>query len=358
MEAKELFEKLQNDSDLSTLMQLKHLFFQHKSENLKNNKKIAIYRCKKMVKKIKNQFPEAELFYDEDKDLRLIRLQNADFLINYSNSIIPICDIYTKLLGTCRKFTIIQGIAYQRIIISRNDIIDFMIKINKVLPVWQSEFKDFCKTYSPQIEKFELKRLMYGNHPNIIEKYVNGKINDFLLMKRSIPSYYTLYKNHSRQWLINNIGQQLKNSNISSYSIFTLQISLPIKDAALFTLDFRYLPFVIQIDEQIPLWLEEARLLQHEYLKKKKQNKISENISDILINNTMKKMGYEYMYAEDTGILEIRLKKTRTLELKIPVLHPEKVKTMLEKIPLYIDSINNLPMNAKIYNPQVQEKDI
>ena len=116
-----------------------------------------------------------------------------------------------------------------------------------------------------------------------------------------------------------------------------------------FFIDCAYLPYVSQIDENIPKWLEEGQSIRHECLKKKKMESISEKATIMLVKDKMKEMGYEYIFSESKFTLEIKLQKKRKIKLTLPKSNIERVRLLLDQLPTYIDYINSVPMHYRIY---------
>ena len=349
MEINELFRKLDKGGYSSTLMQLKIAFFNKIGEEFflpKYVKKHKRVTWKRFPTEILRQFPDAKLYYDENQNLDRISLSNADF------------KIWVRRLS-------FPEFPYQLDIEGKN-VIDFMEHVNNLLPEWNAEFLQLCRENAKRIEEFELKRLMYGHNQNIVQKYISSKIEDLCLMQRKDFSFYK--KELSLQWRKKNLGKAEKKTynygawswkNIYQYRLKNMSVKLQFYQGYMFLdingltfteeLDLGYLPMIVQIDEHLPQWLDEAVRLKHEYEKKEKTEQIATNTSIIVVKNKMKEYGYEYHYNHTKGELEIKLEKKRKLVITLPIVNMEKMKEKLDALPTYVEAINNVPMNYRIY---------
>ena len=353
MEINELFRKLDKGGYSSTLTQLKNAFFNKIGEefflhNFLPNyvKKHKGVTWKRFPTEILRQFPDAKLYYDENQNLDRISLSNADF------------KIWVRRLS-------FPEFAYQLDIEGKN-VIDFMEQVNNLLPEWNAEFLQLCRENAKRIEEFELKRLMYGHNQNIVQKYIISKIEDLCLMQRKDFSFYK--KELSLQWRKRNLGKSEKKTynygawswkNIYQYRLKNMSVELQFYQGYMildingltFTKEFDlgYLPMIVQIDEHLPQWLDEAVRLKHEYEKKEKTEQIATNTSIIVVKNKMKEYGYEYHYNHTKGELEIKLEKKRKLVVTLPIINMEKLKEKLDALPTYVEAINNVPMNYRIH---------
>ncbi|MCR4800433.1 MAG: hypothetical protein K5860_08010 [Bacteroidales bacterium] len=352
MEINELFRKLDKGGYSSTLMQFKKAFFNKTAEEF------FIYNYGKKYGEIHNRmtwerfpteilrkFPDAKLYYDENQNLK-ISLSNADF------------EIWGRRLS-------FPEFPYQLNIEGKYNVIDFMEQVNNLLPKWNTEFLQLCRENAKRIEEFELKRLMYGHNQNIVQKYIRSKIDNLCLMQRKDYAFYK--KENSLQWRNKNLGKpEKKRNNYSAWSrgyyFFSLKnmsvklqfyqryMSLDINGLTLTEeLDLGYSPMILQIDELLPQWLEEAACLKHEYEKKEKTEQIATNTSIIVVKNKMKEFGYEYHYNHTKRELEIKLEKKRKLVITLAINNMEKLKEKLNALPTYVEAINNVPMNYRIH---------
>lgn len=344
MEINELFRKLDKGGYSSTLMQLKKAFFNKIGEEffLHNyGKKHKLMTKKRFSTEILRQFPDAKLYYDVNRHVEhiSISLSNADF------------DIWARILS-------FPEFPYQLELNIKG--IDFMEQVNNLLPEWNTEFLQLCRENAKRIEEFELKRLMYGHNQNIVQKYISSKIDDLCLMQRKDYTFYDASK--SFQWRRENLGKAEKKRpclNIYLYRLKNMSVELRFYQGCMsleingltFTkeLDLGYLPMIVQIDEHLPQWLDEAVRLKHEYEKKEKTEQIATNTSIIVVKNKMKEYGYEYHYNHTKGELEIKLEKKRKLVITLPIVNMEKMKEKLDALPTYVEAINNVPMNYRIY---------
>ena len=196
MEINELFRKLDKGGYSSTLMQLKKAFFNKIGEEfflpnyVKKHKRVTWKRFKT---EILRQFPDAKLYYDENRNVvhTSISLSNADF------------EIWAQILSF-PEFPYQLELDIQ----GKYNVIDFMEQVNNLLPKWNTEFLQLCRENAKRIEEFELKRLMYGHNQNIVQKYISSKIDDLCLMQRKDYAFYD--KEKSLQWRKKNLGKAEK----------------------------------------------------------------------------------------------------------------------------------------------------
>lgn len=347
MEINELFRKLDKGGYSSTLMQLKKAFFNKIGEEFflhnygqKYRKKHKLVTKKRFSTEILRQFPDAKLYYDVNLHVEhiSISLSNADF------------DIWARILS-------FPEFPYQLELNIKG--IDFMEQVNNLLPEWNAEFLQLCRENAKRIEEFELKRLMYGHNQNIVQKYISSKIDDLCLMQRKDYTFYDAAK--SFQWRRKNLGKEKKTRNHDALSCLYRLKNMSVKlqfyqgymflDGLTFTeeLDLGYSPMILQIDEHLPQWLDEAIRLKHEYEKKEKTEQITTNTSIIVVKNKMKEYGYEYHYNHTKRELEIKLEKKRKLVITLAINNMEKLKEKLNALPTYVEAINNVPMNYRIH---------
>ncbi|MBR5210463.1 MAG: hypothetical protein IKV67_11510 [Paludibacteraceae bacterium] len=351
METKKLFGKLKKESDTSTLMQLNRLFFNEKVQEVLD-KKVA--EDKDFNEDLFRQFPEAKILDYRKEKIKIIRLPNVDFCMNAC---------YIDKVYICLFFPLDYCSYQNNFLWFSNCIIGRMKLINDAMPEWRSEFRQFCETNASKIEKFEKSRLMKMHGYNILDHYVYFKTMDLLLMKEPFFSFYT--SDNVIQWLTDHGGLpdsqdkksyilKLKNSTIKYDFSRSKEISV-LKNESRFDIDCVYLPYFSQIDENMPKWLEEGQSMRYECLKKKKMENISEKATKMLVKDKMKEMGYEYRFSEYQFTLEIKLQKKRKLKLTLPKSNLERVKSLLDQLPTYIDYINSVPMHFRIYFQDFQD---
>ena len=351
METKKLFGNLKKESGTSTLMQLNRLFFNEKVQEVLE-KKVA--EDKDFNEDLFRQFPEAKILDYRKEKIKIIRLPNVDFCMNAC---------YIDKVSICLFFPLDYCSYQNNFLCFSNCIIGRMKLINDAMPEWRSEFRQFCETNASKIEKFEKSRLMKMHGYNILDHYVYFKTMDLLLMKKPFFSFYTF--DNVIQWLTDHGGLpdskdkksyklKLKNTTIGYDSSRSKEIRVSTNESDFF-IDCAYLPYVSQIDENMPKWLEEGQSIRYECLKKKKMESISEKATMMLMKDKMKEMGYEYIFSESKFTLEIKLQKNRKLKLTLPKSNIERVRLLLDQLPTYIDYINSVPMHYRIY---FQENDV
>ena len=351
METKKLFGNLKKESGTSTLMQLNRLFFNEKVQEVLD-KKVA--EDKDFNEDLFHQFPETKILDYIEGKIKIIRLPNVDFCMNAC---------YIDRVSICLFFPLDYCSYQNNFLCFSNGLVGRMKLINDAMPEWRIEFRQFCETNASKIEKFEKSRLMKMHGYSIFGHYYDSKTMDLLFMKTPDFSFYKSY--NVVQWLTDHGCQpdskdkksyklKLKNTTIGYDSSRSKEIRVSTNESD-FIIDCAYLPYVSQIDENIPKWLEEGQSIRHECLKKKKMESISEKATKMLVKDKMKEMGYEYRFSEYQFTLEIKLQKKRKLKFTLPKSNLERVKSLLDQLPTYIDYINSVPMHFRIYFQDFQD---
>ncbi|MBO4807030.1 MAG: hypothetical protein J5554_13440 [Paludibacteraceae bacterium] len=98
----------------------------------------------------------------------------------------------------------------------------------------------------------------------------------------------------------------------------------------------------------MPQWKEKCIQFQYESDKQKKKEQIARNTVNILVKNKMKELGYEYQYNEFECTLQVKMQKKRKIALRLPSANIEKTKLLLNTLPSYVETLNNIPMYIRI----------
>ncbi|MBO4777266.1 MAG: hypothetical protein J5588_02120 [Bacteroidales bacterium] len=348
MDTKQLFQELDNDSSYSTLMQLKKNFFREKEEYFvpQHNNGNSSFNTITIL----HHFPNAKLFFDDKKILRLVVLSNAVFKVQT----IQTCEgkiksVYNPWLGNAWD--------------NQYDIIDCMRRINDAMPEWESEFQRICRENERRITNFEKRRLMTGHNQDIVSKYIDGKIDDIIAMETKIATedIFNLFKKKGYKYeerevipgyidcfvLLNNI--QLLRDYPPIILVYEKKNKIARQSAVFLSAEK-----ILQIDSSIPKWIEEAKKLQLEYDKQEKMEQLAAKTTKILVAAKMKELGYEYVYYENDNTLKIKLQKRRKFVIRFPSTKIENVKALLNSLPSYVDVINNIPMYVRVHYQDVR----
>lgn len=352
MDTKRLFQKLDRGYHTSTLMQLKRDFFREKEKEFVAPRSKGNNSFNTIT--ILHHFPNAKLFFDDKKILRLVVLSNAVFKVQT----IQTCEgniksVYNPWLGNAWD--------------NQYDIIDCMRRINDAMPEWESEFQRICRENERRITNFEKRRLMTGHNQDIVSKYINGKIDDIIAMETKIATedIFNLFKkkgyNYEKQFVLrdNDWDLPFKECIVLRNLLFPqANPSIIIYDKNNF-ITRRYVDFlsaekILQIDSSIPKWIEEAKKLQLEYIKQEKMEQLAAKTTHILVAAKMKELGYEYVYYENDNTLKIKLQKRRKFVIRFPSTKIENVKALLNSLSSYVDVINNIPMYVRVHYQDVR----
>ena len=252
---------------------------------------------------------------------------------------------------------------------------------NFSIPFWKDDFRAFYKANKERINELEKKRLVnnYGKR-DIEVKYLESKISDFQLWQMPLKS------DHRNEVLAALARQGVKvyeTENPSSTDVCcdmqNLKIQFhyddfPKREISMLTVSAMHLwpihnlypaNVYLEIDRNIPQWIEEGRELKREFDKIEKIEQITANSIKVLVKNKMRELGCEYRFNEKKAepfqkpkktkdyLLEVKLQKSRELAITIPSAKIEKVKTLLDSLSTYIDAINNVPANVRIHYHKV-----
>ena len=351
MDTKQLFQKLDSGSYYSTLMQLKKNFFREKEEYFvpQHNNGNSSFNTITIL----HHFPNAKLFFDDKKILRHIVLSNVAFSVH--------------TIQTCKgKITSVYNPWLRNAWKNQYDIIDCMRRFNEVMPEWESEFQRICRENERRITNFEKRRLMCG-HKNIVSKYIDGKIDDILAMEtmNATEDVFNWFKKngykYEKQFVFRRdewdlplkgcivLRNLLFQQGFPSIVVYDKKEWITRRDA-----DFLSAENILQINEKIPKWIEDAKKLQLEYDKQEKMEQLAAKTTKILVAAKMKELGYEYMYYENDNTLKIKLQKRRKFVIRFPSTKIENVKALLNSLPSYVNAINNIPMYVRVHFQDVR----
>ena len=363
MSAEELFKNLQKDDWRSTLYQLKKLFFSNKTEEIlgKYNRVQLSWEqgkcvCDNFVANLAQVLPEAELICNEHSRLnepKWIKLKNIDFEIQPPH-----------FNGDYCSFTYLH-------FYKLNDIADLMREINNSVPKWETEFQAFCTDNQQKINDFEKKRLMQRyDKQRITKEYLLSRINDALCMHRMLlPNMWdsvrkTLKDNYALAkgscYLLNNISIKY---NRDDYFDPSSKLEISVRNFENTSCNTKLYPaeVYLEIDRQIPQWIEEGKELEREFDKQEKIKQINENSTKVLVKNKMRELGCEYKFNPKEQdyryqqskkpieyVLEVKLQKGRKLVVTIPSNNLNRVRKTLDSLEASINAINSVPMNHRI----------
>ncbi len=112
-----------------------------------------------------------------------------------------------------------------------------------------------------------------------------------------------------------------------------------------------------ELDEKLPIWIEETNIQRKSCQKAVKIKTLEKNTVSILVENKMKELNCEYTLSEDTKNfkLKIKIKAKRFIEIDLPRNNCKKIKEQLDEIQNAVEYINHIPAKVKI---GIYEKDI
>ena len=252
---------------------------------------------------------------------------------------------------------------------------------NFSIPFWEDDFRAFRDANKERINELEKKRLVNKyDKRNIVGEYLDSKISDLQLLQMPLKPD----RRNEVLVALARQGVQVYETNIplSTDVYFSLrnitidyhsdnyhdreQWKLTVKAMARwFKIDLYPASVYLEIDRQIPQWIEEGRELQREFDKLEKIEQINANSIKVLVKNKMRELGCEYRFNEKKAepyqkpkkakeyLLEVKLQKGRELAITIPSDKIEKVKKLLDSLSTYIDAINNVPANVRIHYHKV-----
>ncbi len=358
MDAKELFSKVDLNSWQTVFGQLKQLFFNQKAVEIKDeeNEISLIYdydesKAKAYIKKIKRTLPEAELIEGYFTGFYWVKMKNVDFKINTH------CENYFSFYDE----TLCSATFYEQ-----NGVASLMRKIDAAIPLWMNEFQWFCARNKVQIELLERERLLNrSDKKNIVDNYLKSRISDKLLATRVlIPNMFdSEYKEFKKYCMEDESGSiMLKNISVEEYHF--LDISAYSNSYHISMMPYKP-EVLVEIDNSIPQWLDEAQTLLREFDKREKIEQLNTNSVKVLIKNKMRELGWEYKFYGNARswekpkelVLEVKLQKNRKMVLKIAADNLDKAKKTLEPLAAYAAAINSVPMNCRIRNCKVGGED-
>ena len=365
MDAKELFSKVDLDSWQTISRQLKQLFFNQKVAEIKAEQcAIRITeknesKAKAYIKKLRQTLPEAELIEGYFKGGYWVKMKNVDFKIN----------------GYCENcFSFYDETLCSATFYEQDGIACLMRKFDATIPLWMNEFQWLCSRNKVQIELLERERLLATSvKTSIVENYLKSRISDKLLATRAlIPNMFDSEYNEFEKYCQGNEtdSNMLKHILIENNSILMENGSYS-KELLLYSTQSQnvyrisMMPYkseiLVEIDNSIPQWLDEAQPLLREFDKREKIEQLNTNSVKVLIKNKMRELGWEYKFYWNARswekpkevVLEVKLQKNRKMVLKIAADNLDKAKKALEPLATYAAAINSVPMNCRIRNCQV-----
>ncbi|MBR5958455.1 MAG: hypothetical protein IKZ99_08835 [Salinivirgaceae bacterium] len=252
---------------------------------------------------------------------------------------------------------------------------------NISFPFWEDDFKVFRETNKAKIIELEKKRLVNKyDKRNIEGEYLDSKISDlqFLQMplkpdqrnevlvalaQKGVQVYETeIPLSTDVYFSLQNITIDYHSDNYHDRAQWKLTVKAM---ARWFKTDLYPASVYLEIDRNIPQWIEEGRELKREFDKIEKIEQINANSIKVLVKNKMRELGCEYRFNEKKAepfqkpkktkdyLLEVKLQKGRELAITIPSAKIEKVRTLLDSLSTYIDAINNVPANVRIHYHKV-----
>lgn len=232
------------------------------------------------------------------------------------------------------------------------------------MPEWDTEFRTLCAENQRKIDELARKRLInISIKQTVVEDYLSYKVIDTAIMNRQLLP--VMYK--SVVGALKNVGETEYERLLDDYKIdFSRVFDVPSR----IILDFNighgfciglYSPEVLlEIDRQIPQWIEEGREMEREFDKREKIKQINENSTKVLVKSKMHELGCEYRL-DDKGqtyyiqskkpkeyVLTVKLQKGRKLVVTIPSDNLDRVRKILDSLSASINAINSVPMNHRI----------
>ena len=227
------------------------------------------------------------------------------------------------------------------------DVVNLMRKIDNSIPEWEDEFKAVCRDNLREIETFRLK----GIDPS---KFVTSYLSDLFALTQL---------NHEKKWSsVQDVVDTLRDNGIvpekknDSYIAHCQNSTVEIGNLTTFQVfgkifrEPRYIPaeVILEIDRNIPQWIEDAKKLQFEIQKQQKIKQIGTNTAAVLAKNRMRDLGFEYQF--NGQLLEIKLLYDRKLAVSLPVNEIDRVKRILERLPRHVAAVNSVPGKYQIKN--------
>lgn len=347
MNAEELFKELKTDTSENIIKQLKQLFFSRKIKELVTDKDTAAINLEEnrimlddFIANIEQELPEAELIYYMKSIPRWIKMKNVDFEFEAFA-----IHFYDRTISF-RSFYAIENIA------------NLLRKFNRVMPIWESEFRNFCTENQQKINELESRRLISSsNKLNVVKEYLQRKAFDTAIMnRRLLPDM-----NDSVVDALIKDKKGLQNYKFSFCGGRDGDMRLDFNVGGSCLIGLCSAEVLLEIDRQIPQWIEEGKELEREFDKQEKIKQINENSTKVLVKSKMHELGCEYKFNQKEQdyryqqskkpieyILEVKLQKGRKLVVTIPSNNLNRVRKTLDSLEASINAINSVPMNHRI----------
>ena len=355
MDAEELFKELKTDTSENITKQLKQLFFSRKIKDAITDKYVAAINLEEnrimlddFIANIEQELPEAELIYYMKGFPRWIKMENVDFEFEAFA-----IHFYDRTISF-RSFYAIENIAI------------LLRKFNLIMPIWESEFRNFYTENQQKINELESRRLISSsNKLNVVKEYLQRKAFDTAIMNRRLLPYM----NDSVVDALIKDKKGLQNYKFSFCGGRDGDMRLDFNVGGSCLIGLCSAEVLLEIDRRIPQWIEEGKELEREFDKREKIQQINENTIKVLVKNKMHELNFEYRlnqkeqyhYQQSAKpieyVLEVKLQKGRKLVVTIPPDNIDRVRKILDSIETSINAINSVPMNHRIKFQSVGRED-
>lgn len=188
---------------------------------------------------------------------------------------------------------------------------------------------------------------------NINEK--NPHENEYLINKKNLQIAIGQLDTNFYKYTID------KNGNYIAIPIYYISLKSPLLSNLKMALDLTSFEitneWLEELDEKLPIWIEETNIQRKSCQKAVKIKTLEKNTVSILVENKMKELNCEYTLSEDTKNfkLKIKIKAKRFIEIDLPRNNCKKIKEQLDEIQNAVEYINHIPAKVKI---GIYEKDI
>ena len=354
MNAEELFEKWEKDSSQVKFAELKQLFFNQKIgaflEDNKYEPRYWKYEKKKkddFINKIGQELPEAELVCDKSNKPQFLKMKNVDFELTDWG-----IRIYDRSISFPDNYA-----SYA--------IANLLQKFDNAMAEWETEFRLFCTENQQTIENYEKKRhVEHSGKMRVLSDYLECMVMNTTLMYRQLlpcmrESVVNALKNNGRESIHSTL--QFNYCKIDFKTNVTDSVRLDFNRGRSCFVGLHSADFYLEIDRQIPQWIEEGKELEREFDKQEKIKQINENSTKVLVKNKMYELGCEYKFNQKEQdyryqqskkpieyVLEVKLQKGRKLVVTIPSNNLNRVRKTLDSLEASINAINSVPMNHQI----------
>ena len=278
----------------------------------KKNWKKELVKDKEVLETIRKHFPEADI-KSTGINVNLIKLKNADF--------------YIKTYGNRKTIDVKINIWSCSYYVSDiPNLIEYMKEIDRQMPEWEKEYANLISQNENEIKKVQRNSLFKGecNIDSILKCRIDLLLKDCRdntqtgsMLKKNIEETNTSFKNIKMTIENDTVFIKALAANLywSSYNCKEIKLEQ-----------------LVQIDNMIPIWIEELKNWKLESEKHKKTTEIVKLSITTLITQKMTALGCEYKIKEFSNSISLYIKCKNNTSLKLSLPYDISVKAIKKRL--------------------------